>query len=106
MVIDFLSDRGTLFYLFLSIGHQCVSPTVFSLLSKVPFVGGISYFEFEKSLDTNVTMDALFQLCFTFFKLKMFIHLCPILTAFLYTEPGIHFLCYFSLVDTLWFSQH
>ena len=38
----------------------------------------------------------------------MFIHLCQILTAlFFYTQkPGIHFLCYFSIVDTLWFSQH
>ena len=98
----FLSERRTLFWFCLSIGHQCVSPAVYSLLSKVPwhaFVGGISYFEFDKSLDTNV---------FTFFKLKMFIHLCQILTAlFFYTQkPGTHFLCYFSIVDKLWFSQH
>ena len=100
----------SLFCLCLSIGHQCVSPAVLSLLSKVPwhaFVRGISYFEFDKPLDTNVTMDALFQLCFTFFKLKMFIHLYQILTAlFFYTQkPGIHFRCYFSIVDILWFSQ-
>ena len=32
----YLSERGTIFCLCLSIGHQCVSPAVFSLLSKVP----------------------------------------------------------------------
>ena len=32
----YLSERGTLFCLCLSIGHQCVSPAVFSLLSEVP----------------------------------------------------------------------
>ena len=76
--------EGPLSVFCLSVGHQCVSPAEFSLLSKVPshaFVGGISYFEFDKSMDTTVTMDALFQLCFTFFKLKIFIYLCQILTA-------------------------
>ena len=98
--------------------RQCVSPAVVSLLSKVPwlaFVRGISYFKFDKLLDTNVRMNGIVPTMFTFFKLNSIFHdvytfvsnTHGIIFLSLDTQKSvIHFLCYFSQVDTLCFSQY